>query len=150
LTARVVCSVTDLSKSHGFACPVYLEFPRDMVAAEVEPVVALPPRHADAGALAECADEILECIEAAAAPVASWGLSAWSGNERIADSIKKGPPGREREEAAFPIRARDKPTVSPSGRSFATSTRATAARLCQAQAVERFPAEISSPTTKTP
>jgi hypothetical protein len=36
--------------------------------------------------------------------------------------------------------ARDKPTVSPSGRSFATSTRATGARLklCQAQAVGRF------------
>jgi hypothetical protein len=40
------------------------------------------------------------------------------------------------------VRARDKPTVSPSGRSFATSTRATGARLklCQAQAVGRFPA----------
>jgi indolepyruvate decarboxylase len=50
--------------------PVYLEFVRDMVAAKVEPVVALPPRHADAGALAECADEILERIEVAAAPVA--------------------------------------------------------------------------------
>jgi hypothetical protein len=68
---------------------------------------------------------------------ASWGLSVWSGNERITDSIEKGPPGREREEAAFPIRARDKPTVSPSGRSFATRTRATGARLCQGQAVER-------------
>jgi hypothetical protein len=42
--------------------------------------------------------------------------------------------------------ARDKPTVSPSGRSFATSTRATGARLklCQAQAVGRFPAESYS------
>jgi hypothetical protein len=50
------------------------------------------------------------------------------------------------------VRARDKPTVSPSGRRFATSTRATGARLklCQAQAVGRFPAKISSPTTKTP
>src|SRR6266508_4682836 len=57
------------------------------------------------------------------------------------------------------VRTRDKPTVSPSGRSFATSTRATGARLklCQAQAVGRFPAEsyslpilfISSPTTKS-
>src|SRR6266516_4996733 len=42
-------------------------------------------------------------------------------------------------------RARDKPTVSPSGRSFATSTRATGARLKLCQAVGRFPAEISSP-----
>jgi indolepyruvate decarboxylase len=39
------------------------------VAAEVEPVVVLSPRHADAGALAECAEEILERIEAAGAPV---------------------------------------------------------------------------------
>jgi hypothetical protein len=44
------------------------------------------------------------------------------------------------------VHARDKPTVSPSGRSFATSTRATGARLklCQAQAVGRFPAESCS------
>ena len=62
--ARVLRGAREMS------LPVYLEFPRDMVAAEVEPVVALPPRHADAGALAECADEILERIEAAAAPVA--------------------------------------------------------------------------------
>src|SRR6266511_1331452 len=33
---------------------------------------------------------------------ALWGLSGWRGNERIADSIKKGPPEREREEAAVP------------------------------------------------
>jgi hypothetical protein len=45
--------------------------------------------------------------------------------------LRKVLPEREREEAAFPIRARDKPTVSPSVRSFATSTRATGARLCQ-------------------
>ena len=31
--------------------------------------MALSPRHADAGALAECAEEILERIEAAGAPV---------------------------------------------------------------------------------
>ena len=62
--ARVLRSAREMS------LPVYLEFPRDMVAAEVEPVVALPPRHADAGALAECADEILERIKAATAPVA--------------------------------------------------------------------------------
>src|SRR5215467_1313705 len=62
--ARVLRSAREMS------LPVYLEFVRDMVAAKVEPVVALPPRHAEAGALAECADEILERIEAAAAPVA--------------------------------------------------------------------------------
>src|SRR5262249_24721587 len=61
--ARVLRSAREMS------LPVYLEFLRDTVAAKVEPVVALP-RHADAGALAECADEILERIDAAAAPVA--------------------------------------------------------------------------------
>jgi indolepyruvate decarboxylase len=61
--ARVLRSAREMS------LPVYLEFPRDMVAAEVEPVVALSPRHADAGALAECAEEILERVEAAGAPV---------------------------------------------------------------------------------
>src|SRR6266702_4083898 len=50
--ARVLRSAREMS------LPVYLEFPRDMVAAEVDPVVALPPRQADADALAECADEI--------------------------------------------------------------------------------------------
>jgi indolepyruvate decarboxylase len=49
--ARVLRSAREMS------LPVYLEFLRDMVAAEVESVVALPPRHADAGALAECTDE---------------------------------------------------------------------------------------------
>jgi len=61
--ARVLRSAREMS------LPVYFEFPRDMVAAEVEPVVALPPRHADTGALAECAGEILERIEAATEPV---------------------------------------------------------------------------------
>src|SRR6266702_2182722 len=47
-----------LRNAREMSLPVYLEFPRDMVAAEVDPVVALPPRQADADALAECADEI--------------------------------------------------------------------------------------------
>src|SRR5437660_12751039 len=50
--------------------PVYLELPRDMVAAEVDPVAPLPPRTADAEALAECADGILDRIARASAPVA--------------------------------------------------------------------------------
>ena len=62
--ARVLRSAREMS------LPVYLEFPRDMVGAEVDPVMALPPRHADAAALAECADEILERIDNAVAPVA--------------------------------------------------------------------------------
>jgi indolepyruvate decarboxylase len=61
--ARVLRSAREMS------LPVYLEFPRDMVAVEVDPVVALPPRRADADALAECVDEILERIETASAPV---------------------------------------------------------------------------------
>jgi indolepyruvate decarboxylase len=61
--ARVLRSAREMS------LPVYLEFPRDMVAAEVEAVVALPPRNADGDALAECVDEILERIETASAPV---------------------------------------------------------------------------------
>ena len=58
-----------LRSAREMSLPVYLEFPRDMVAAAVDPVVALPPRQADAGALTECVEEILDCIEAAAAPV---------------------------------------------------------------------------------
>ncbi len=61
--ARVLRSAREMS------LPVYLEFPRDMVGAEVDPVTALPPRHADSDALAECVDEILERIDGASAPV---------------------------------------------------------------------------------
>lgn len=61
--ARVLRSAREMS------LPVYLEFPRDMVAAEVDPVVPLPPRRANAEALAECVDEILARIAKAAAPV---------------------------------------------------------------------------------
>jgi indolepyruvate decarboxylase len=61
--ARVLRSAREMS------LPVYLEFPRDMVDAEVEPVIPLPPRQADPGALAECVDEILARIERATAPV---------------------------------------------------------------------------------
>jgi indolepyruvate decarboxylase len=62
--ARVLRSAREMS------LPIYLEFPRDMVAAEVESVVPLPPRTADPAALAECADEILARIGKASAPVA--------------------------------------------------------------------------------
>src|SRR5690606_12932080 len=48
--------------------PVYIEFPRDMVAAEVERVPVLPRRPSDAEALKECADEILERLSAARSP----------------------------------------------------------------------------------
>src|SRR4029077_4558008 len=61
--ARVLRSAREMS------LPVYLEFPRDMVGVEVETVIPLPPRTADPAALAECADEILERIGKASAPV---------------------------------------------------------------------------------
>ncbi len=61
--ARVLRSAIELS------LPVYIEFPRDMVDADVEPVRKLPRRAAPAGALAECADEILARIASAASPV---------------------------------------------------------------------------------
>jgi indolepyruvate decarboxylase len=61
--ARVLRSAREMS------LPVYLEFPRDMVDAEVEPVIPLPPRQPDPGALSECVDEILGRIDQASAPV---------------------------------------------------------------------------------
>src|SRR5688572_30191997 len=60
--ARVLRSARERS------LPVYVEFPRDMVAAETEAVAVLPLRAADAGALAECADEILGRLAKARSP----------------------------------------------------------------------------------
>lgn len=61
--ARVLRSAMELS------LPVYIEFPRDMVDAPVEPVMRLQRRGAARGVLAECAEEILARIAAAASPV---------------------------------------------------------------------------------
>lgn len=61
--ARVLRSARELS------LPVYIELPRDMVDARVEPVAILPERAADPGALAECAEEILSRVAAAKSPV---------------------------------------------------------------------------------
>ena len=49
--------------------PVYIEFPRDMVAAQVERVGVLPRRAPDPAALAECADEIIARLAKAKSPV---------------------------------------------------------------------------------
>ena len=49
--------------------PVYIEFPRDMVGVDTQIVPVLPRRAADAGALAECADEILARLAGASSPV---------------------------------------------------------------------------------
>ncbi|MDU3044120.1 indolepyruvate/phenylpyruvate decarboxylase, partial [Bradyrhizobium sp.] len=61
--ARVLRSAKEMS------LPVYLEFPRDMVDVEAEPVVPLPPRRADQDALGECVEEILGRIARAERPV---------------------------------------------------------------------------------
>jgi len=49
--------------------PVYIEMPRDMVAAEVTPVPRLPRSPVDPEAFAECADEIAIRMKSAARPV---------------------------------------------------------------------------------
>ena len=61
--ARVLRSAREQS------LPVYIEVPRDLVDARTAPVPVLPRRPADAGALAECADEILARLAPARAPV---------------------------------------------------------------------------------
>jgi indolepyruvate decarboxylase len=60
--ARVLQSARERS------LPVYIEFPRDMVAAEVGNVPLLPRRASDRDALQECATEILEKLSAARNP----------------------------------------------------------------------------------
>jgi indolepyruvate decarboxylase len=59
--ARVLRSARERS------LPVYIEFPRDMVDVETSEVPLLPRRPAAPEALAECADEILKKLAAAAA-----------------------------------------------------------------------------------
>jgi indolepyruvate decarboxylase len=49
-----------LRSAREHALPVYIELPRDMTAADTAAVPVLPRRAADAEALAECADEIIE------------------------------------------------------------------------------------------
>ncbi|KPG00218.1 indole-3-pyruvate decarboxylase [Rhodopseudomonas sp. AAP120] len=61
--ARVLRTALELS------LPVYIEFPRDMVDAKVEPVAKLPQRAADPGARDECAQEILDRVAKAKSPV---------------------------------------------------------------------------------
>jgi indolepyruvate decarboxylase len=61
--ARVLRSARERS------LPVYIELPRDLTAAPVAPVAVLPRRSADPEALAECADEIVEKLAQAQAPV---------------------------------------------------------------------------------
>jgi indolepyruvate decarboxylase len=60
--ARVLRSARERS------LPVYIEFPRDMVAVQCEKVPVLPRRAPDRAALAECATEILDRLKRAKSP----------------------------------------------------------------------------------
>jgi indolepyruvate decarboxylase len=60
--ARVLRSARERS------LPVYIELPRDMTSAPTAAVPELPRRKADPGALAECADEIVERLVEARSP----------------------------------------------------------------------------------
>jgi indolepyruvate decarboxylase len=66
--ARVLRSAREQS------LPVYIELPRDLVAAPMAPVPLKPPRPAAPEALAECADEILARLGNARAPVLIVGV----------------------------------------------------------------------------
>jgi indolepyruvate decarboxylase len=66
--ARVLRSAREQS------LPVYIEFPRDLTAAETAPVPVLPGRPADPNALGECADEILAKLKRARAPALMVGV----------------------------------------------------------------------------
>ncbi|MBN8890046.1 MAG: indolepyruvate/phenylpyruvate decarboxylase [Rhodospirillales bacterium 70-18] len=58
-----------LRSAIAYSLPVYIEVPRDLVGAETAAVAPLPRLPVDADALAECADEILARLAAAATPV---------------------------------------------------------------------------------
>jgi indolepyruvate decarboxylase len=58
-----------LRSAREHSLPVYIEFPRDMTMAQVEPVRMLERSPADADAVAECAQEILARLEQAKSPV---------------------------------------------------------------------------------
>ncbi len=58
-----------LNAARERSLPVYLELPRDMVGAACAKVPLLPRRPADKAALAECADEVMQRLARAKAPV---------------------------------------------------------------------------------
>ena len=66
--ARVLRSCVEHSR------PVYIEVPRDLVAAPCAEVARLPPSPVDAEAVAACADEILARLDRAERPVAIAGV----------------------------------------------------------------------------
>jgi len=83
--ARVLRSAREQS------LPVYLELPRDMVAAEVDPVEPLPKRPASAEALNECADEILGRLSRASDPVLLVGVEIrrYGIEDRVAELARR-------------------------------------------------------------
>ncbi len=66
--ARVLRSCREWSR------PVYIELPRDMVAAECGPVTTAPPSPVDDEAVAACAEEILDRLGRARTPVVMAGV----------------------------------------------------------------------------
>ncbi|CAH2600613.1 Indole-3-pyruvate decarboxylase [Rhodovastum atsumiense] len=58
-----------LRSAREYSLPVYIELPRDLVGAEVDPVEVLSRRPADPDALGECAEEILARLRVAQRPV---------------------------------------------------------------------------------
>jgi indolepyruvate decarboxylase len=83
--ARVLRSARERS------LPVYIEFPRDMSEAPSADVPVLPRRPADAGALAECADEIVERLGNAriAAIVVDVEIRRYGLEDRVAALARK-------------------------------------------------------------
>jgi indolepyruvate decarboxylase len=83
--ARVLRSARELS------LPVYLELPRDLVGATTEAVPVLPRRPTDAGALAECAEEILAKLARAksAAIIVDVEIRRYGIEDRVAALARK-------------------------------------------------------------
>jgi len=80
-----------LRNARELSLPVYIELPRDMVGAETAPVPLLPRRAADSGALAECAEEILDRLAQAksAAIVVDVEIRRYGLETRVAAMARK-------------------------------------------------------------
>ena len=85
LIARVLRSARENS------LPVYLELPRDLVGAEVQPVPVLPPSPVLLGALAEAADEILARLRDARTPciMVDVEVRRYSVEDRVAELAER-------------------------------------------------------------
>jgi indolepyruvate decarboxylase len=83
--ARVLRTAREVS------LPVYIELPRDLVGVTTEPVPMLPRRPADAGALAECAEEVLAKLAAAksAAIIVDVEIRRYGIEDRVAALARK-------------------------------------------------------------